>query len=126
MAWRTPSDIDEASPKHHVAAAFAMHGPRRGEAREPLLEALGIGERRGMQLRIAARQPAGIAIFPRRLVGKRREGHDLGANAPPAAQYMRIDEGEGGVARERDALARRRQGGDRVRLGCQGRRPALG
>ena len=66
-----------------------------------------------MQLRIAAGKPAGIAIVGRRFVGKGREGHDLRTGAAPAAQHMRIDEGEGRVGRERDALARRRQSGDR-------------
>ena len=59
-----------------------------------------------MQFGIAARQPAGVAVGGRRLVGERREGDDLGPGAPPAADEMRIDERKGLVARERDPLAR--------------------
>ena len=104
--------IDQPLPQHHVAAALAMHRAARGELGEPGLEARRAGERAGMQLRIAAGKPAGIAIVGRRLVGKRREGHDLGAGAAPAAQHMRIDEGEGCVGRRArcadPAAARRR------------------
>ena len=46
--------VDQPLPQHHVAAAFAMHRTARGELGEPSLEAPGIGERAGMQLRIAA------------------------------------------------------------------------
>ena len=61
--------IDEPLPQHHVAAAFAVHRLARGEAFKPVFEACGIGERGGMQLRVAAGQPAGIAIFRRSLIG---------------------------------------------------------
>src|SRR5512136_3238181 len=84
--------IHKAGTEHHVAAALAMHGPRRSEARKSRFELFGGAERPGMQLRIASRQPAGIAALLRRLIGKRRERHDLGALAPPPAQDMRIDE----------------------------------
>jgi hypothetical protein len=61
--------IDQPLPQHHVAAALAMHRLARGEVGEPSLEAPGIRERAGMQLRITAGEPAGIAIFRRRLIG---------------------------------------------------------
>ena len=111
--------IDQPLPKHHVAAALAVHRPACGELREPCLEAPGVGERAGMQLGIAAGEPAGIAILRRRLIGERREGDDLGAGAAPAAQHMRIHEGEGGVGGERDALTRRRQCGHGARIGLK-------
>ena len=48
-------------------------------------------------------------LVRRRLVGERREAHDLGPGPPPAVEDVRIDEREGGVGGERDALAGRRQ-----------------
>ena len=65
-----------------------------------------------MELRIAARQPDEVGVGRRRFVGKRREGHDFGAGGTPALDEMRIDEGEGAVAREGDALRRRLRSGD--------------
>ena len=62
-----------------------------------------------MQLRIAARQPADVAAFVRRFVGERRERHDLRAGLAPVPGHMRIEEAEGGVLSQRDALAGRRQ-----------------
>ena len=57
--------------KHHVAAALAVHRPALGEVREPAAEALRRRERTRMQLRIAAGQPARVALFRRSLVGER-------------------------------------------------------
>ena len=67
------------------------------------------GERLGVQFRIAARQPAAVGVFRRRLVGERREWQNLGAGITPSVDRMWIDEAEGAVAGERDALAGRRQ-----------------
>ena len=64
-----------------------------------------------MQFRIAARQPATIRAFGGRFVGKRRERNDLGAGVAPGVDEMRIDEAEGAIMRQRDALAGRRQSG---------------
>ncbi len=111
MAWRTPLGILKALAEHHVAAALAMHWPRRGEAGEALAEAMRGGEPSGMQLGVSARQPACVATLGRRLVGEGREGHDLGARLAPALDQMRVDEGEGFVARQRDAHAGWRQRG---------------
>src|ERR1700749_4691529 len=69
------------------------------------------GQRAGMQLRIATRQPAGVTACVWSLVSKRRERHDLGAGAPPAIDEMRIDEAECLITRERDALTGRINGG---------------
>ena len=114
IAMRTPSRVFEALAEHHVAAALAMHRPRRGEVREPLAEA----RRRRRAVRRAARdsrrEASNVAILRRRLIGERRERHDLRAGAPPAVEHMRVDEAEGRVLRQRDALARRRD--RRVRL----------
>ncbi len=66
-----PGRILNAFAQHHVAAAFAVNRPRLGEAPKPGLEAMRGGERICMQLRIATRQPAIVAAFGRRLVGKR-------------------------------------------------------
>ena len=73
-----------------------------------------------MQLGITAGEPAGIATVGGWFVGEGREGYDLGSGAAPAARDMRIDEGEGRVGRERDALTRRRQGGDRLPANSEG------
>ena len=40
--------VDERLAKHHVAAALTMHRPCRGEAREAVFEAGGIGKRPGV------------------------------------------------------------------------------
>jgi hypothetical protein len=63
--------VHDALTEDHVAPAFAMHGPASGEAGEPFLETCGFGERRAVELRVAARQPAGIASLGRRFVGER-------------------------------------------------------
>ena len=57
------------------------------------------GKGAGMQFRIAAGKPAAVAAFRRRLVGEWRERHDFRAGMPPAVEDVRIDEGEGRVAR---------------------------
>ena len=109
MAWRCPFASVRPLAQHHVAAAFAMDRPGLRKTRQPGAKPGRRRERAGMELRIAAGQPAGIAVARRRLVGKRREGDDLGAGAPPAVENVRIDEAEGLIERERDALAGRRQ-----------------
>ena len=96
--------VDEARAQRHVAAALAMHRPRPGEAPQTLTEAGRRGEPTGMQLGIAAGQPAGIAVIRRRLVGERREGDNLRARGAPAANEMRVDEGKSLVPCERDPL----------------------
>src|SRR5712691_6066794 len=98
----------EAFAEHHVAAALAVHPARGCELREPGAKSLGGRKRSGVQLRIAARQPAAVAARRWRLVGERREPDDLGAGAPPSGEDVRIDEREGRVGGERDALAGRR------------------
>src|SRR6185312_12733393 len=85
----------------HIAAALSMHRPRRGKADEPFTEALRCCEPFRVKLWVPAGEPAGVAQVWRRLVGEGGEGHDLGAGAPPPVEDMGIDEGEGGVARER-------------------------
>src|SRR6476646_8834470 len=119
------SRIDTSLPQHHVAAAFAMHGPAGRELPEPNLAACGAGALVGRQLRIATRKPTGVAMFRGRLIGEGREGHDFCAGATPAAQYVRIDECKGGVRGERDTLPRRRQGSSRVRLDTETRGEGL-
>ncbi len=101
--------IFEALPQHHVAAALTVHRPRLRELREPVPKSMRGRERAGMQLRIAAGQPAHIAVRRRRLVRERRKGRDLRTRFAPACEQVRVYEGEGRVRRDRDALARRRQ-----------------
>ena len=72
-----------------------------------------------MQLGIAARQINGIGIHGRRLVGERRKEGEACARRAPAEQQMLVDEGEGRVARDGDALAKWRQEGN-GRHGRQG------
>ncbi len=96
--------ILEPRAQHHVAAALPMHRPRRRKSCKSVAKPPRIGERAGMKLRIAAGQPATVAVGRRRLVGKRRERHDLGARAAPAVDHMGIDEREGPIrARARPA-----------------------
>ena len=65
--------ILEALAEHHVAAALAMHRAGLGEAPQPRRKSPRGRERIGVQLRIAAGQPAAIGTLGRRLVGERRE-----------------------------------------------------
>ena len=104
-----PGGVDQAFAQRHIAAALAVNGLRRREQPQAVEEAARAGEAAGMQFGIASRQPAGVAVGGRRLVGQRREGDDLRPGRPPAADEMRIDEGKGLVARQRDPLARRPQ-----------------
>ena len=97
--------IFEALAQHHVAAALAVHRPRRGKPRKPVAKTPRSSERAGMKLGIAAGQPADVAVRGRRLVGERRERDDLGARAAPAVDDMRIDEGEGRDRRRARSVA---------------------
>ena len=123
-----PRRILEALAQNHVAAAFAMHRARLGKAPQPCGKSPRGGERIGVQLRISAGQPAAIGTFGRRLVGERRKCKNLGAGATPRLNEVRINEAEGLIAGQRDALARRRQGRDiyrsRHRSGRHDRRRA--
>ena len=84
------------------------------------------GKRIGVQFRIAAGQPATIGAFGGRLVGQRRERNDLRAGATPGFDQMRIDEAEGPVLRQRNALAGRRQSGRMVIRSDDTKRRGLG
>ncbi|OIQ64495.1 hypothetical protein GALL_539540 [mine drainage metagenome] len=87
-----------------------MHRPRHCECAERLAKAM-IGRKpASLQFRIAAGQPADVGVRIRSLIGQRRERHDLSAGGTPAFEHMRIDEGKGGIARQRNALAGRRHG----------------
>src|SRR6185436_15500455 len=68
--------ILERLAQHHVATAFAVDRTRRREFPYAGSEAFRGSEAAGVQLGIAARQPAGIAIVRRRLVGERRERNE--------------------------------------------------
>src|SRR5262249_1439480 len=74
----------------HVAAALPVHRTRGGEARESFAEFVRGSELLRVKLGIAAGEPAGVAVLGRRLVGKRRERHDLCAGALPAVENMRV------------------------------------
>ena len=69
------------------------------------------GNRGGVQLRIAARQPHRIALR-QRLTGDRREESRLGAQREQRLEVGRVDEAVGRVARDGDAPASQ-QGIDR-------------
>ncbi len=101
----------QRAAERHEAAAFAVHRPAFGETAQPFAEPGGGREPAGVQLGIAARQPADVAAEVRRLVGQRREGQELGARRAPGPCDVRIDEAEGGVLGNGDALAGRRQRG---------------
>ncbi len=103
--------VFEALPKNHVAAALAMHRPCLGKAPQAGFEPLGQTKGIGMQLRITAGEPTTIRAFGGWLIGKRRKRNDLRAGAAPGFKKMRIDEAEGPILRQRDALTGRRQGG---------------
>src|SRR5208283_1889502 len=104
-----PRRILKALAEHHVAAALAVHGARLGKAPQPFGKSPRDGELIGMQLRISAGQPAAIGTLGRRLVGERRKCKNLGAGATPRLDEVRINEAEGLIARQRNALAGRRQ-----------------
>ena len=72
--------------QHHVAAAFAVDRPGLGELPQAGTKARGGGQLGGVQFRIAARQPAGIATIRRRFVGERRERLDFRPRLPPGLQ----------------------------------------
>src|ERR1700704_3027005 len=78
--------ILETFSEHHIAAALAMNRTCPGKAGKTTAKSVCGGKGTRMQFRITARQPADIAGVGRRLVGERREGHDLGAGAPPTTQ----------------------------------------
>ena len=84
----------------------SVHSTLQTTSNEPGAKSARRGKRAGMQLRIAARQPAAIAGIGRRLVSEGREGNDLRPRTPPSFDDMRIDECKGGIASQRDALAR--------------------
>ena len=91
------------------AASARSRAGRRESARAP-------ASLPGVQFGIAAGQPADVAVRP---AAARRRAARRSANSAPAARQpdmqMRIEERERRVARERDALARRRDGGGGAR-----------
>ena len=97
-----------------------MHGLVLRKGAKADKKFLRIRKRLRMQFGIAARQPADVAIGRRRFITQWREGHDLRPRLAPALQMMGVDEGEGDIAGERDALARRRQ--RQTRMGSSGPR----
>ncbi len=75
-----------------------------------------------MQFRVAAGQPGDVAGWIGRLVGQRRERHDLRACCAPALQQMRIDKRERNVPGQRNALSRRRDASRGIRSARDSRR----
>src|SRR5580700_11256575 len=109
--------VFQALAQHHVAAALAMDRAGLGKMLETTGEIARVREGLRVQLRITARQPAAIGFRGRRFIGKRRERQNLCTSFAPGVDRMRIDETEGLVARERDALA----GGWQCRRSVNGR-----
>ena len=113
----------QAAAQHHVAAAFAKdRGAARRSGRKPSRKR-SCRQRAGMQLGIAAGQVDRVGIAGGASSASGENGSDLGARRAPAIQQMRIGKGEGGIPRDGDALAERRQGGRRCPVGgrCAGR-----
>ncbi len=102
--------VDEAAPQHHVATAFTVDWPLSGKDPKAVHEVARVRDPPRMEFGVPAREPAGVALFGRRLVVKRREPHDLGPGVPPALEHVRVEEREGGIARHRDPLAGRMDG----------------
>src|SRR5690606_12154839 len=96
--------------EHHVAAAFAVNGMSSGKARQSGAEVLGGSKTTGMELGISAGKPADVASLRRRLVRKRGERDQFGALSPPVATEVRVEEGEGGIPGQSDALTGRCEG----------------
>src|SRR5260370_21548932 len=69
-----PLRVLKAFAQHHVAAALAVHRAGRPKSSQPLAETIGICQHAGMSLRIAAGDPAGVAVARGRPVGGRRKG----------------------------------------------------
>ena len=93
--------------QHHIASAFTMHRLRLRKLGKRRLEARCGSQLSGEKLWITAGQPADIAGRVRSFIGKRREGKDFGAGLPPLALQMRVEEGEGGVFGQGNALSGR-------------------
>src|ERR1700726_12733 len=58
-----PLRVLESFSEHHVAAAFAMHRAGLAKSPEAALETMGVCQHARVELRIAAREPAGIAVI---------------------------------------------------------------
>src|SRR5258707_8693226 len=119
-----PLRVLESFTEHHVAAAFAMHRAGLAKSPETALETMGVCQPARVKLRIAAGEPAGVAVIGGWLIRQRRERNDLGAAAPPAVTKMRIHERKCRIHRDRDALSGRRQSGAVARCGNRERRCA--
>jgi hypothetical protein len=63
--------ILEAFTEHHVTAALAMDRPRFGKSPKAIQEAAGRGQPAGMEFRVAAGQPAHVAMIRWRFVPQR-------------------------------------------------------
>src|SRR6516225_3324464 len=59
----------ERLAENHVSSALAVHRAGRRKSCEPLAKALRGSQSAGVELRVAAGQPAGVAVRWRRLVG---------------------------------------------------------
>src|SRR5579871_3046154 len=110
-----PLCILEPLAEYHVTAALAVHWTGCAELSQPLMETMRLRKHARVQLRIAARQPAGVAIVWRRLIGQRRKTGDLSAGPPPSIAHMRIHEREGRIRCNGDALPGWGQGGTAAR-----------
>ena len=86
-ACRVPAASIRPVAQHHVAPAFAMHGPRFGEGASGLAEALIGREPTRMQFRIAAGQPADVGTGIR---ASSASGENGRISAPAARQPSSI------------------------------------
>ncbi len=83
--------------------------PRSRRSRRPARKVARSTETRGMELGIAAGEEYGIGAGIGGFVGERGEEAEFGAGGAPVVQPVRIEEGEGVVAGDGDALAERRK-----------------
>src|SRR5262249_53314991 len=96
-AMRAALLVRQALPQNHIAAAFPMDGPCPGEVLQACKKTLCGCKPFRMELRVAARQPAKVAVIWGRLIGKRREEVDFRARLSPAKKNMRIEKRKGFV-----------------------------
>src|SRR5579872_2140898 len=107
--------VDDRLAENHIAAAFAVNRVASSESAQAIEKFFCRGDARGMKFWITPRQPADIAILRRRLVRERRNEDEFRACISPALKKMRIEKRERLVARDGDALPRRRECGRRHR-----------
>src|SRR5271167_2387681 len=96
-----------------------MHGFGLGELTQAFEKSGGGGEFASMKLGISAGQPAKVGIVWRRLVGEGRKEAQFRPPSSPALRNVRIEKGEGDVARDSDELSWRTQSDQMCSGSCE-------